>query len=380
MTVVHHPEFYLANGDLVICSSSGDDVNSTVFRVHKAVFAYNSPVFRVMFALPNNPSAQEMFEGVPLVRVIDSKEELEQLIEALYNPRCVCCSLPGATCTQEHINRLPGFSPFRVGIHIPLRFSKTMKLATKYQFGAVCKRIADALADNWPRTFADWLRFDSEAAALEPKYHYDEQHSAAKRLDDCIPEPASAIRFARDFDVPSILPFAFYTLATIHPDGDWDAKRQNVPDIQQQPDVRSARCGLLRVDDYSQLLRGKDMLARCILDIVERYDNAKAPWDMIDCKRKRQCIAMYELLSNDWRNDVLSGASHLVCTGIPDPLQILEELYASAESDRLLSPLSHGPEKRYSRSAGSRLEEDSWGVRSLRADTMFSGQHAFLYP
>ena len=118
MAVIHHPEFYLADGDLVICSSPEDDAYSTVFRVHKAVFAYNSPVFRDMFALPNNPSAQEMFEGVPLVRVIDSEEEFEQLIKALYNPRCVCCSLPGATCTQEHINRLLGFSPFRVDIQI----------------------------------------------------------------------------------------------------------------------------------------------------------------------------------------------------------------------------------------------------------------------
>ena len=86
-TFLRDPDFYLPDGDFAICSApSAQDSVVTVFRVHKPVMAYNSPVFHDMLELPAYPTGQETHEGVPLVRVTDSAEEMRALLAALYDP------------------------------------------------------------------------------------------------------------------------------------------------------------------------------------------------------------------------------------------------------------------------------------------------------
>ena len=83
---LHDPDFYLPDGDLAIYSApSAQDGSVTVFRVHKPVMAYNSPIFRGMFELPAHPTSQEMYEGVPVVRVTDSADGIHALLAALYD-------------------------------------------------------------------------------------------------------------------------------------------------------------------------------------------------------------------------------------------------------------------------------------------------------
>ena len=336
MALARHPHFYLPDGDLVVCSGPGDNEHSTVFRVNKTVLAYNSPVFQDMFALPSNPSTQEMYEETPMVRVTDSADELEQLIEALYNPGWVrfvieCALYSGAHESTSRSLFVPRWHP-----DMPLRFSKIMKLATKYQFDSVRKRIVNAMEDSWPRTFPDWLRFKAEAAALEQDYHYDGQRTAAKRLDDCVPEPASAIRFARDFDVPSILPFAFYTLATIDSDADWDAERQKEPEAQQYPKTYCARWALLQPDDYRRLLRGRKAFAYDVSAVVQRYADSDLLANMEtsnDCLNGGECFDCLRGIDTIWREGTLSATSNMVCTSAPDPLGLLERLHELAEDD-----------------------------------------------
>ena len=86
-TFIHDPDFYLPDGDLAICSApSVQDGAVAVFCVHKVVMAYNSPVFCGMLNLPAHPEGQETHEGVPVVRVTDSAEEIHALLAALYDP------------------------------------------------------------------------------------------------------------------------------------------------------------------------------------------------------------------------------------------------------------------------------------------------------
>lgn len=84
--IIHDSKFYLQDGDLAICSSSSQEGPVTIFRIHKPVMLYNSPVFRSMFDLPVAPEGQEKHDGVPIVRVTDSAEELRALLNALYDP------------------------------------------------------------------------------------------------------------------------------------------------------------------------------------------------------------------------------------------------------------------------------------------------------
>lgn len=59
----------------------------TLFRISKSILAFNSPVFADMLPLPDNAEVQEMYDGVPVVRVTDSAEEWQKLVAALYNPQ-----------------------------------------------------------------------------------------------------------------------------------------------------------------------------------------------------------------------------------------------------------------------------------------------------
>ena len=58
--IVRSARFYVSDGDLAIFSSPAEDnlKSITVFRVHKSILAYNSPVFKGMVELPNAPDAR----------------------------------------------------------------------------------------------------------------------------------------------------------------------------------------------------------------------------------------------------------------------------------------------------------------------------------
>jgi hypothetical protein len=84
--VTSHPTFYLAHGDLILHSADNPDDNSTLFRVNNGALVFNSLVFADMSGLLANPAEQDTYDGVPVVRVSNVADELEQLVSALYDP------------------------------------------------------------------------------------------------------------------------------------------------------------------------------------------------------------------------------------------------------------------------------------------------------
>lgn len=69
-------------------------------------------------------------------------------------------------------------------------------------------------------------------------------------------EPAAAIKFAHDFDVPAVLPAAFYRLAITDPGDNWTSGRTSA----DPPEVGSARWDCLDAPTFMRLMRGKDIL------------------------------------------------------------------------------------------------------------------------
>lgn len=75
-----------------------------MFRVHKSVHSMHSPVFNDMFTLPDTAACSELvgrqaesvnstsgsvnetYEGVPVVELPDTVEQVEQLLSIFYNP------------------------------------------------------------------------------------------------------------------------------------------------------------------------------------------------------------------------------------------------------------------------------------------------------
>ena len=106
------PNFWFLDGNVVLSASdatvtrglcethiitlNSDRINSTtsvLFRVHKGVLSRSSVVFRNMFNPENTTESslisinnEDLFEGLPLVRLQDSREEVQALLEALYDP------------------------------------------------------------------------------------------------------------------------------------------------------------------------------------------------------------------------------------------------------------------------------------------------------
>lgn len=93
----HHQRLYLADGN--VCLSAlwtsqpslenqtaiqEPSVIGTIFRVHQSILSIHSDIFRDMFSLPSTQGTNETYDGVPLVQMPDSAEDLEALLAALY--------------------------------------------------------------------------------------------------------------------------------------------------------------------------------------------------------------------------------------------------------------------------------------------------------
>ncbi|GJE95312.1 hypothetical protein PsYK624_114960 [Phanerochaete sordida] len=311
--VLHDDKFYLADGDLAICSAASPEGATTVFRVHKAYMTYNSPVFRDILGLPAGGDDQEMHDGVPVVRVTDSAEELHAFLDALYTP--------GAPT-------VPRWRP-----DAPLLLTPIMRLATKYQVDALRTHIIALIEDSWPRTFTQWLRFDGELRMLK------NLHAAglrgAEAFIDAVPEPASAIRFAREFDAPAILPFAYYTLAGIAYSCKWETRHgpfDPAVDVDSQGPLRAARWELLDAVDLARIVDGRERLIDSVQSLCMLRDEGCVRGCLTpplrrtgaQCRSEGSCEDRIPVVA-EW----LAKFSEVSYFGAirPDPLGVVENMF-----------------------------------------------------
>ena len=186
------------------------------------------------------------------------------------------CSLPLTTRPCRYLS-LPRFDP-----DLPIRLTPVMKIATKYQVESVRERVVTLMHDSWPQSFEQWLSIHFELARIKG------QHKKANGgpvggnyLHQRIPEPCAAIRFARDYDIPSILPAAFYCLSGIPSNCNWEdpLKRTN--------NRERARWGLLDAFDLRRLVRLREVLASAIDFFTDEYQNPDISLPMMpqDCNQ-----------------------------------------------------------------------------------------------
>lgn len=132
------------------------------------------------------------------------------------------------------------------------------------------QRIVAHFEADWPESLWQWDRLEAEIRAMVDTWH--EEHRCAtnlKYLDDHLPEPASAIRLARECDIPNILPAAFYHLSRLSIHNDRMAAR--VAQHKEKADLfgleglldgqRTADWNILSSVDYICLLKGRARLS-----------------------------------------------------------------------------------------------------------------------
>lgn len=87
-----HERHWVSDGNVVLCAVSTDKSPASLFRVHKSLLSGHSEVFASMFEIPQCDSENggrcqvELYEGLPVVRLSDTEEEVCALLDALRNP------------------------------------------------------------------------------------------------------------------------------------------------------------------------------------------------------------------------------------------------------------------------------------------------------
>ena len=74
----NHPTLYFDDGNIIL------SCGSTLFCVHRTLLAKHSPIFREMFA-PKDDVKPDMLRGCKHFPMDDSREEMETLLDVIYN-------------------------------------------------------------------------------------------------------------------------------------------------------------------------------------------------------------------------------------------------------------------------------------------------------
>lgn len=143
-----------------------------------------------------------------------------------------------------------------------------MKMGRKYQVDSVCEAVTCHLKRQWPQTAIELVRSLSDRALVRNARGDSEQSKHDYRPEwRSFPEPASTIRLATDFDIPSVLPSAFYLLSTIEPDDKWPQRT-----TQSWHADRLARWDLLGDNDMLRYFKGKYILAKELSMMEDIFD------------------------------------------------------------------------------------------------------------
>jgi hypothetical protein len=168
------------------------------------------------------------------------------------------------------LNSIVSVLPFkRLDPRTPHSVKQILYLASKYDVDHIRHRIIGHVEQDWPRSLWQWDQIETEIHSLREIWHTNREPALDYEwsyIDDHLPEPASAIRLARECDIPSILPAAFYHLSRLSIYDDWKEARKCI-DVHSLRYVgldigrRTADWSLLAADDFICLLKGQARLS-----------------------------------------------------------------------------------------------------------------------
>ncbi len=83
----YHEKHWVSDGNIVLSAVSAQKEATILYRVHRSLLSDQSEVFTSMFELPQGEgnSQVELYNGLPLVRLPDTAEEVCALLDALRN-------------------------------------------------------------------------------------------------------------------------------------------------------------------------------------------------------------------------------------------------------------------------------------------------------
>ncbi|KAF8518709.1 hypothetical protein BU17DRAFT_76104 [Hysterangium stoloniferum] len=175
-----HSDLWFDDGSIVLRAKEP----VMLFRVHRALIARHSEVFRNMFMIPQPQTRgdTELVEGCPVVDIYDSANDVSSLLRALYD---------GPNWDDN------GLEDFE-------NVSGVLRLAHKYMIDALRTKAIEHLQKAWPATLQGWDMREESA-----RWYNGEWNPHGGRY----PHPSRIIDLARAVNAHSLLPSAFYDIS-----------------------------------------------------------------------------------------------------------------------------------------------------------------------
>ncbi|KLO13577.1 hypothetical protein SCHPADRAFT_873836 [Schizopora paradoxa] len=235
-----HDTLYFSDGNVVLSATNADKSSTILFCIHRSSLTRRSEVFESMFTLPGaeGETTSEKYEDLPLVRMPDSAEEVEALLNAIYDPYPVL----------ERSKKSD----------TPLRIRKALHMSSKYLMGDLRARLVRVLEQEWPLRLRD---MEQMARNLDDVYARVGYFSDTGWPTYFVPEPAAAIALAEDFNILSILPAAYYDLLRCEPGTSWDGTFERMERDEMRNEMlltggdKPARWECLSAESLTKVLR-----------------------------------------------------------------------------------------------------------------------------
>lgn len=190
------------------------------------------------------------------------------------------------------------------------------------------------LEEDWPTSPIAWLRLRNDEKLYDEDCTRYVTFKKGEYIEDNFPEPASALRLARDFDIPSILPAVYLKLLYADPTLDWDVIRKK-KDTSHGRAIHSARWSLLDQTDMLRLAQGRSRLISRLAH-VHRAFMIRSRVCRIEDDEGANC---HQILVKQ-HNEFTAARYSSFWTGVqeadkPDPIQVLQKLRDSAADWKL---------------------------------------------
>jgi hypothetical protein len=222
-TIVMTSTVWFEDGSVVLSAEKRE------FRVHRSLLSLHSVVFRDMFSIPQR---SDLPEGP--IELHDDPDDLAHLLHALYDISPYVLSPLSVRATHRASSTFGNNDrhDFRV-------VSGILRLSTKYILDPLRTLAIDHLSVAWPTALRAW-----DAREDVPRVQY--------------PSPIDVINLARELNVPSLLPAAFY-----------DLSRFPFAQIFEPPDThRLCSTSALSNADIQRLALGKEAAQNHITHLI----------------------------------------------------------------------------------------------------------------
>ncbi|KAJ7472847.1 hypothetical protein FB451DRAFT_303593 [Mycena latifolia] len=199
-------EVWHADGTVVL--QAGD----TQFRVHGSVLSRHSLFFRDMQELPRPPD-QPSVEGCPIIQLSDRAEDVERVLEALYNP----------------------LSSSKEALPLPV-LACHVRLGRKCGFADILPTIAERLTYENPTSLEEYDALNKENGLYVPTRI---MHLPGLYFD--------TVTLARESNLRSVLPCAYYrVLLSSSPTGIFDGLDRGGGTLATLSPIDQRRCSVGR--------------------------------------------------------------------------------------------------------------------------------------